>query len=282
MIYRELRGSFSCDQIIPSIDAPQRCQENLSSQYLGFFMFSLQQFYILDQSAIDELRKAKVCWWRMEEGAPAVHPQTMMEDIGQEDYGNLLYAFVQASALEPGVRTFANPLIDLGPYSRHSHGVPDLYFDGEKLKPEIEINVTEAHLTLLKAMSLEHDHPKHLPRFEAKRVYSDYRCAATGAYLVLNAIPDDEDEEVVRKLTSEELQPYKQLHLETAAALQALLLEATVVPGFYEGRLFGGFRKVRDLDDFEFYKSLMKDLGRPATRQGYINEIVRLASRKGS
>jgi len=244
-------------------------------------MFSLQQFFILDQGAIDEIREAKICWWRMEEGAPAVHPASPMNDIAQEDYGNLLFAFVQASTLKPGVRKFMNPLIGLGPYDRHSHGVPELYFDGDQLKSEIEIDVTEAHLKLLKAMSLEHDHPKHLPRFEAKRVYNDFRCAATGAYMILNDIADDEDEEVADKLDWEELKPYRQLHLETAAALQVLVHEAIVEPGFYQESLFHGFERVRGLEDFDFYKSMMKELGKPATRQGYIDEIVRLATREG-
>lgn len=244
-------------------------------------MFSLQQFFILDQGAIDEIRKAKICWWRMEEGAPAVHPASLMEDIEQGDYGNLLFAFIQASTLEPGVRKFTNPLIGLKPYDRHSHGIPELYFDGDQMKDEIEINVTVAHLTLLKAMSLEHDHPKHLPRFEAKRVYNDFRSAAKGAYMILNDVADDEDEEVTDKLNWDELQPYHQLHLETAAALQVLVQEAVVEPGFYQESFFHGFERVRDLKDFDFYKSVMKKLGRPATRQGYVDEIVRLATREG-
>lgn len=243
-------------------------------------MFSLQQFFILDQGAIDEIRKAKICWWRMEEGAPAIHPASLMEDIEQENYGNLLFAFIQASTLEPGVRKFTNPLIGLGPYDRYSHGIPELYFDGDQMRDEIEINVTEAHLKLLKAMSLENGHPKHLPRFEAKRVYNGFRCAATGAYMILNDVTDDEDEEVAENLTWEDLKPYRQLHLETAAALQILVQEATVEPGFYQERFLHGFERTRGLEDFDFYKSMMKELGRPATRQGYIDEIIRLATRE--
>lgn len=244
------------------------------------FGFSLQQFFILDQSAIDEIRKATICWWQMEEGAPAIHPASPMIDIDQADYGKLLYAFIQASNLKLGVRRFENPLIGLAPYNRHSHGVPSMYFDGDEMKKEIEIDVTEAHLKLLRAMSLEHEHPKHLPRFEPKRVYNGFLDAAVGAYMVINDVNSDEDEEIAEGLQLEELKPYEKLHLETTAALQVLVREAAVEPGFYQDRLLHGFEYLRDLSDYDIYKSRMQKTGLPASRQGYIDAVLQHAGRK--
>jgi hypothetical protein len=98
--------------------------------------------------------------------------------------------------------------------------------------------------------------------------------------MIVNDVPSDEDEEIGESLQPEELKPYEKLHLETAAALQVLVREASVEPGFYQNRLLHGFEYVRDLSDYDFYKSRMQKLGRPATRQGYINAVLQLAGRK--
>lgn len=235
-------------------------------------MFQLNKIVVLDQAAIDEIRAATVCWYNCEEGAPAIHPKSPMAELGN-DYADALEVFILASSFgEFGVRKFENPLLGAAPYTRYHHGIPESYFDGNEVKKEIEIDFTFEHLKLLAHLSIdEHGEPPRKPRFEPKRVYTDHRDAAVGAYCVINGQDDVDDEDLPRG----ERAKYHRLHLETAPALQILLREATVEPGVYVKNMFSGLKKAMEIADYEKCKDFCQKIGRPFSRAEYIKIIQR-------
>lgn len=222
---------------------------------------------VLDQAAIDEIRKAVVCWFHCEAGAPAIHPASPMSELG-EDYAEHLEAFIYASDLpKEGKYSFPNPLIGLQPYTRHDHGIPSFYFDGgDKLKEVIEIEITKEHYILIGHLSLDDRTTPDRPRFEPKRVYNGHRDAARGAYEAINGEPEDGRIE----LTDAEWKRYERLHDETAAVLQVILRESVVEPGIYNDNLFFGFKKIAAIDDYEAGKELCRSKGLPYSRKHYL------------
>lgn len=235
-------------------------------------MFQLNKIVVLDQAAIDEIRSATVCWFKCEEGAPAIHQNSPMSELG-DDYADALEVFILASNFDDfGVRKFENPLIGATPYSRYHHGIPECYFDGDEVKKEIEIDFTFEHLKLLANLSIdEHGEPPRKPRFEPKRVYNDHRNAAAGAYCVIN----EQDYVEYENISDEDWNKYRRLHLETAPALQILLREANVEPGVYVNNLFSGLKKAMEITDYEKCKAFYQKTGRPFSRSTYIGLIQR-------
>ncbi len=232
-------------------------------------MLQLNKIIVLDQVAIDEIRSATVCWYHCEAGAPAIHPKSPMAELG-DDYLDALEVFVLASSYESfGPKRFANPLLGLGPYSRYDPGIPENYFDGDDLKAEIEFDFTFEHLKLLAHLTIDdYGEPPRKPRFDPKRVFSDHRDAALGAYCVIHGKDD-----VGGRLSRAQRDKFQRLHFETAPALQILLREAAVEPGVYVKSLFTGLEKAMDITDYENCKKFSQEQGWPFSRAKYIKLI---------
>lgn len=258
---------------------------------MGTNVFELHKFVVLDETAIEEIRKAVIAWYYCEEGAPAIHPSSPMAELLEDGYMDTLLTFIRASGIDRGPRKFRNPLLGLPPYDRRSHGIPPFYFDGEKLKDEIEIDITVDHLKLILAMrDCDWTKPDR-PAFDPKRVFNDHRDAAEGAREVLapkkrdEETPDEEvdwdaevEEEDEDDLTPEDREKYTRLWRETAAVLQVIVREAEVEPGVYVTSLFGGFKKLADTSDFALCRKLHERMGEgKLSRKTYV-EMVRKAS----
>ncbi|MCZ7861532.1 hypothetical protein O9X98_08980 [Agrobacterium salinitolerans] len=243
-------------------------------------MFGLYNIIILDQAAIDQIRQAVVCWYHCEEGAPAIHPSSPMSEFKEDSYIDTLVAFIKASGIDTGPRRFRNPLIGMGPYDRRSHGIPPIYFDGDKLREEIEVDITPDHLKLLAHMTACDWQPSDRPSFDPKRVFNDHRDAAIGAYAALTG-DDEGDEEDGIVLSEEDERRYARLHQEMAAVLQVHVREADVEPGIYMNSLFGGFRKVGDADGYTKLRDLFVKRDWFLSRKEYAS-IIRTRALKDS
>lgn len=234
----------------------------------------LNTFTILDQPAIDEIRRATVAWYDCEAGAPAIHPRSPMIELLEDGYADHLDAFMRACSIETGRRSFPNPMIGMPPYSRYDHGIPPGYFVGDRLKETIEIDVTERHLVLLANLSIDLESQPERPRFNPKRVFNDYRDPVMGAYVAINGRPENSG----FSLSEEQHAEYAALYEETAAALQVLLREATVEPGIYLSNLVTGFRKVRGSRDYDRFRELSAEFGQRASRAEYLDGLVKFCN----
>lgn len=239
-------------------------------------MLNICDYYVLDQGAIDELRKAIVCWYHCESGAPAIHPSSPMKEVSAEEYAGLLSVFIQAGTMKPGHYRFANPLIGVGPYDRYSHGIPKLYFAGNQLKDEIEIDITEDHLKLLTMLSPDYRYSAGYPRFEPKRVYNGDTNAAMGAYAALRGEFEGNDEDEYPP----DLGKYWGLHYEMAAVLQVFVREADVIPGVYSCHLLNGFSKLMNIGGFEAFRSLKTDMNTDGSRRQFIEFLMEKSRQK--
>lgn len=246
-------------------------------------MLELNKIIILDQTAIDEIRNAVIAWYYCEEGAPAVHPMSPMNELKDDGYMDALITFFRASTELLGKHTFKNPLIGLPPYDRHSHGIPPIYFDGDRLKEDIEIDITWDHLKLLMHMGACDWTPPERPAFDPKRVFNGHRDAVVGAYVALND-EDRADEGGDFKLSDEEIARYKKLYLETAPALQVIVRNAVVEPGIYLDSFFSGFKRLGGCEDYDECRKLYEELadrtGKRFSRKKYIEIVNRSAERE--
>ncbi len=127
-----------------------------------------------------------VAWNGAETGAPMIHPDAPYgstdrdgdifnvtgDDEGADEehraMGDALAVFLQNATLKPGRYQYHNPLAKLAPGDLF-----DVFRDeatGET--PEhITFEVTDAHLRLLRAFSLEWDEAYDVPRVDPKRPY---------------------------------------------------------------------------------------------------------------
>lgn len=247
-------------------------------------MFELNKITILDQTAIDEIRNAVVAWYYCEEGAAAIHPKSPMTELLDDGYMDAIITFYKASIgqLEKviGKHSFKNPLVGLPPYDRYSHGIPPIYFDGDQVREEIEIDITLDHLKLIMKMSACDWAKPERPAFDPKRVFNDHRDAIVGAYVALTGDEERADEDGDFNLSREETEHYKRLWLETAPALQVIVRHAPVEPGIYMDSFFSGFKRIGGCDDYDACRELFEKRGLQISRKEYIELVNTAADRK--
>lgn len=203
-----------------------------------------------------------------------------MTEFTEESYIDTLITFIRASQQITGVRRFCNPLLGLGPYDRHSHGIPPLYFDGDRLREEIEVDITLDHMKLLASMRACHWLPKERPAFDPKRVFNDHRDAVVGAYVAINGDTEIHDDGEI-DLSKADERKYRRLYEETVAVLQVLVREAEVTPGIYLDSFFGGFKRLGDAEPYSRIKAIFTKRQETFPRAEYIEAITaRSASRE--
>jgi hypothetical protein len=238
-------------------------------------MFEFNKITILDQSAIDEIRKANIAWYYCEDGAPAIHPKSPMTELLEDGYMDALITFYKASIDKienlVGRHSFKNPLLGLPPYDRYSHGIPPIYLDGDDVKEDIEVDVTLDHLKLIMHMRACDWTKPARPSFDPKRVFNDHRSAVVGAYVALTGEEARADEDGDFRLSSEETDRFKRLWLETAPVLQVIVRHAEVKAGIYLSSFFGGFKRLGDCDDYSHCREpYQKLVGKPLSRREYL------------
>lgn len=201
---------------------------------------------LMTKGLIDSLRNAAVVWYHCEEGAPAIHPATPVRVYSGYETSPMdsLMAFIMCGALEPGSYRYPNPLVGLGPFTRHDHGIPANYFEArsEGMKSEIEIEVTANHLKLLKSFSFDDRAPPERPGIDPKRPYqAPGKPTSSIADLLFG--DDDVSENDDFEITDE-------MHQEMASVLQVFLREAKVEQGIYSGTpAFNNWRCVKPCGD---------------------------------
>jgi hypothetical protein len=218
-----------------------------------------------DPFVMERLRGAAVAWHYMESGAPAIHPATPLVDpklhaimektrqpyaarrIDMDRPTDILACFLALAEIGCGPRTFDNPLIGLGPYSRYDSGIPENYFETDSphsaLRATIRIDLTEEHVLLLRNMSEDDRAPEVAPAFDGKRPWWSFTHVPSGVRAVLTG----DDDNGAAEIPDEDLERYRGLHRDMAAALQVFLCEAQIPYGTYARGPLGAWKKVRDI-----------------------------------
>lgn len=141
--------------------------------------------------------------------------------------GDALAVFLQNATLKPGRYQYHNPLAKLAPGELF-----DVFRDeatGET--PEhITFEVTDAHLRLLRAFSLEWDEAYDVPRVDPKRPYggTTWHTAEMATHL---GEPPEKDAEGRAILTDEQEARLERLHREMQPAMQIFLRYGDLGPG---------------------------------------------------
>lgn len=219
---------------------------------------------LMTTGLIESLRNAAVVWNRCEEGAPAIHPATpIVVYSGYETSAmDSLMAFIMCGRMDPGLYRYPNPLVGLGPFNRYDPGIPANYFEagGERLKAEIEIEVTANHLKLLKCFSFDDRAPPERPGIDPKRPYQTPG-KPTSSIAELLFSDDDVSEDENFEVTEE-------MHREMASVLQVFLREATIEQGVYSGTpVFNNWRCVRPCGDLVMVHIALSAKEREAAEQ---------------
>jgi hypothetical protein len=203
---------------------------------------------LMTKRLVDSLRNAAVAWYHCEAGAPAIHPATPITVYAGYETSpqDSLMAFVQCGVMDPGVYRYANPLLGLGPFTRHDHGIPSNYFEGksERLRDEIEIDITANHLKLLKCFSFDDCAPPERPGFDPKR---PYQAPGKQTSSIADLLFAGEDEDLADE---EDFDITEEMHHEMASVLQVFLREAKIEPGVYSGiPVFNNWRCIKPCGD---------------------------------